>query len=104
MVCSDAYKEGLRGFLMQEGHVICYEYIKLSKHKINYVTYDLELASIVHALKMWRHYLPGRRCVLMTDHSGLRYLFDQPKINVRQARWMDFINEFDIEINHIKGK
>jgi hypothetical protein len=53
---------------------------------------------------MWRHYLLGRRFVLMTDHSGMRYLFDQPKLNARKARWMALISEFDFEIKHIKGK
>jgi hypothetical protein len=89
---------------MQEGHVIFYESRKLNEHEVNYVTHDVELASIVHALKMWRHYLLGRIFVLMTDHSGLRYLFDQPKLNVRQARWMALLSEFDFEIKHIKGK
>jgi hypothetical protein len=68
------------------------------------VTHGLELAAIVHALKMWRHYLLGRKFVLMTDHYGLRYLFDQPKLNARQARWMALLSEFDSEIKHIKGK
>jgi hypothetical protein len=68
------------------------------------MTRDLELASIVHALKMWRHYLLGRISVLMTNHSGLRCLFDQPKLNARQARWMALLSEFDFEIKHIKGK
>jgi len=104
MVCTDACKEGLEGFLMQEGHIICYESIKFTKHEINYVTNDLELVSIVHALKMWRHYLLGRRFVLMTDHSGLRYLFDHPKLNARQARWMDLISDIDFEIKRNKGK
>jgi hypothetical protein len=70
LVCTDACKEGLRGVLMQEGHIICYESIKLNEHQINYVTHDLELASIVHALKMWRHYLLGRRFVVMTEQWG----------------------------------
>jgi hypothetical protein len=104
MVCIDAYKEGLRGVLMQEGHVIYYESRKLNEHEINYVTHDLELVSIVHALKIWRHYLLGRIFVLMTDHSGLRYVFDQPKLNARKARWMALLSEFDFEIKHIKGK
>jgi hypothetical protein len=56
-VCTDACKEGLEGVLMQEGHVTCYESRKLNEHEINYMTHDLELATIVHALKMWRHYL-----------------------------------------------
>jgi len=61
---------------MQEGQVVCYESRKLNEHEKNYLTHDLELPTIIHALKMWRHYLLGRRFVLMSDHSGLRYLFD----------------------------
>jgi hypothetical protein len=71
LVSTDSCKEGLRVVLMQEGSVICYESRKLNEHEVNYVTHDLELASIVHALKMWRHYLLGRKFVLMTDHYGL---------------------------------
>jgi hypothetical protein len=84
--------------------VIFYESRKLNENEINYVTCDLELAAIVHALKMWRHYLLGIIFVLMTDHSGLRYLFDQLKLNARQVRWMALLSEFDFEIKHIKGK
>jgi hypothetical protein len=103
LVYIDAFKEGLRGVLMQEGCVIFYTSRKLNKHQINYVTHDLELATIVHALKMWRHYLLGRRFVLMMDHCGLRHMFDQPKLNVRQSKWMALVSEFDFEIKHIKG-
>jgi hypothetical protein len=84
--------------------MICYESRKLNEHEVNYVTHDLELAAIVHTLKMWRHYLLGRKLVLMMDHCGLRYLFDQPKLNARQARWMALLSKFDFEIKHIKGK
>jgi hypothetical protein len=104
LVCTDACKEGLEGDLMQEGKVIYYESRKLNEHEVNYVSHDLELVAIVHALKMWRHYLLGRKFVLMTDHCGLRYLFDQPNVNARQARWMALLSEFDFEIKHIKGK
>jgi hypothetical protein len=59
----------------------------------------LELVVVAHALKMWRHYLLGRRFLLMTDRSGLRYLFDQPKLNDIQARRMALIGEFDLKSN-----
>jgi hypothetical protein len=104
LMCTYAYKEGLGGVLMQGGSVVCYESQKLNEHEVNYVTHDLELAAIVHTLKMWRHYLLGRKFVLMTYHYGLRYLFDQPKLNARQARWMALLSEFDFEIKHVKGK
>jgi hypothetical protein len=53
---------------------------------------------------MWRHYLLGRKFVIMTDHFGLQHLFDQPKLNAIQARWMALLSEFDFKIKHIKGK
>jgi hypothetical protein len=68
------------------------------------VTHDLKLVSIVYDLKMWKHYLLGKRFLLMTDHCGLRHLFDQLKLNARQSRWMALLSEFDFEIKHIKGK
>jgi hypothetical protein len=104
VVCTDACKEGLGGVLTQNGHVISYESIKLKEHERNYATHDLELVSIVHALKMWRHYLMGKKFELRTDHSGLKYLFEQPTLNARQTRWMEFLSEYDFDIKHIKGK
>jgi hypothetical protein len=59
LVCTDAYKEGLGGVLMQEGRVISYISRKLTRHEENYVMCDLELLAIVYALKVWRHYLFG---------------------------------------------
>ena len=84
--------------------MICYESRKLKEHEKNYATHDLELAAIVHALKMWRNYLMGRRFELRIDHCGLKYLFDWPTLNARQERWLDFLCEFDFEIKHIKRK
>ena len=89
---------------MQDNHVVCYESRKLKDHEKNYATHDLELAAIVHDLKMWRHYLMGRRFELRKDHCGLKYLFDQPNMNARKARWLEFLCEFDFEIEQIKGK
>ena len=104
MECTDACGQGLEGVLMQDNHVICYESKKLKEHEKNYATHGLELAAIVHALKMWSHYLMGRRFEPRTDHCDLNYLFDQSTLNSRKARWLEFLCEFDFEINHIKGK
>ena len=89
---------------MQDNHVVCYGSIKLKDHEKNYATHDLELAAIVHALKMWRNYLMGIRFELRTNHCGLKYLFDQSTLNARKAIWLEFLCEFDFEIKHIKGK
>jgi hypothetical protein len=81
VVCIDACKEGLGGVLSQNGILICYESRKLKEHERNYVNHDLELESIVHALRKWRHYLMGKRFELRTGHNGLKYLFDQSTLN-----------------------
>ena len=90
VVCTDACKQGIGGVLMQDGHVISYEYRKLKEHEHNYATHDLELATIIHALKMLRHYIMGKKFELRTNHDGLKYLFEQPNLNSRQRRWMDY--------------
>ena len=74
VVCTDACNDGLGSVLTQEGHVIPYEFRKLKIHEKNYATYDLELAAIIHALKMWRHHLIRKKIILMTDNKGLKYL------------------------------
>ena len=104
VVCTDACGQGLGGVLMQDNRIICYESRKLKEHEKNYATHDLELPTIVHAPKMWRNYLMEIIFELRIDHCGLKYLFDQPTLNARKGRWMEFLCEFDFEIKHIKGK
>jgi hypothetical protein len=74
-VCTDACKEGLNGVLSKKDNVACYEFKKLKEHERNYATHDLELETIVHALKMWRHCLVGKKFELRMDHYGLKHLF-----------------------------
>ena len=64
--------------------MICYGGWQLKAHEKNYPTHDLELATIVFALKSWRHYLLGERFELYTDHKSLKYLFSQKDLNLRQ--------------------
>jgi hypothetical protein len=74
-VYCDASKDGLDCVLMQEGRVVVYASRQLHQHELNYPTHDLELAAVVHALKIWRHYLFGQRCDIYTDHKSLKYIF-----------------------------
>jgi hypothetical protein len=60
---------------MQDGHMVAYASRQLRKHEVHYPTHALELAAIVHALKIWRYYLMGKRCELYTDHNSLKYIF-----------------------------
>jgi hypothetical protein len=71
---------------------------------VHYPTHDLELAVVVHALKIWRHYLMGKGCELYMDHKSLKYIFTQPDLNLRQRRWLEFIKDYDLEINYHPGK
>ncbi|WVZ49187.1 hypothetical protein U9M48_000564 [Paspalum notatum var. saurae] len=83
-VYCDASSNGLGCVLMQEGRVIAYASRQLRKHEANYRTHDLELPTIVHALKIWRHYLLGNTCHIYTDHKSLKYILTQPELNMRQ--------------------
>jgi hypothetical protein len=75
--------QGLGCVLMQDGCVVAYASWQLKKHEVNYPTHDLELAAMVHALKIWRHYLMGMRCELYTDHKSLKCIFTQSNLNLR---------------------
>jgi hypothetical protein len=63
--------------------MIAYALRQLRRHELNYPTHDLELAAVVHALKIWRHYLFGERCDIYTDHKSLKYIFTQNELNMR---------------------
>jgi ribonuclease HI len=104
VVYCDASKQGLGCVLMQEGKVVAYASRQLKKHEENYPTHDLELAAIVHALKIWRHYLIRNKCELFTDHKSLKYFFTQTELNMRQRRWLELIKDYDVEINYHPGK
>jgi hypothetical protein len=70
----DASREGLRCIQMQDGQVVSYASRQLTKHEENYPTHNLQLAAIVHALKIWRHYLINHRCEIYNDHKSLKYI------------------------------
>ena len=89
---------------MQEGRVVAYASRQLRKHELNYPTHDLELAAVVHALKIWRHYLIGHMSDIYTDHKSLKYIFTQSDLNLRQHRWLELIKDYDLEVHYHPGK
>ncbi|KAM2498526.1 hypothetical protein PS1_040776 [Malus domestica] len=99
-VYSDASLNGLGCVLMQHGRVIAYASRQLKPHEKNYPTHDLELAAIVFALKIWRHYLYGEKCKIFTDHKSLQYLFTQRDLNLRQRRWIELLSDYDCTIEY----
>ena len=104
VIYSDASLNGLGCVLMQEGKVVAYSSRQLKPHEKNYPTHDLELAAIVFALKIWRHYLYGEKCFIYTDHKSLKYLPSQRDLNLRQRRWMELIKDYDCVIDCHPGK
>ena len=100
----DASKQGLGCVLMQNDRVIAYASRQLRDHEKNYPTHDLELAAVVHALKIWRHYLISNKCDIYTDHKSLKYFFTQNELNMRQRRWLELIKDYDLEIHYHPGK
>jgi hypothetical protein len=103
-VYCDTSGSGLGCVLMQEGRVIAYASRQLHRHKEHYPTHDLELADVVHALKIWRHYLLGNIYHIYTDHKSLKYIFTQSKLNMRQRRWLELIKDYELEIHYHLGK
>jgi hypothetical protein len=100
----DASGQGFGCVLMQDGHMIAYASWQLRKHETHYPTHDLELAAVVHTLKIWRHYLMGKRYELYMDQKRLKYIFTQSNMNLKQRRWLELIKDYDLGINYHPGK
>nr|GEY07223.1 putative reverse transcriptase domain-containing protein [Tanacetum cinerariifolium] len=93
VVYCDASHKGLGAVLMQKKKVIAYTSRQLKVHEKNYTTHDLELGAVVFALKMWRHYLYGTKCVVFTNHKSLQHILDQKELNMRQRRWLELLSK-----------
>ncbi|KAA3470070.1 DNA/RNA polymerases superfamily protein [Gossypium australe] len=104
IVCCDASHTGLGCVLMQEGKVVAYASRQLRPHEVNYPTHDLELATVVFVLNIWRHYLYGEKSIIYTDHKSLKYLLTQKKLNLRQRRWIELLKDYDCSIEYNTGK
>jgi hypothetical protein len=79
---------------------VCYASGQLRKHEENFPTHGLELAAVVYALKIWRHYLVGHRIEIYSDHKSLKYIFTQNDLNLRQHQWLELIKDYDLGINY----
>jgi hypothetical protein len=89
---------------MQNNRVIAYASRALRNHEQNYPTYDLELAAVIDALKIWGHHLMGTKCNIYTDHKSLKYIFTQVDLNMRQRLWLELIKDYDLEVHYHRGK
>ncbi|GJX60980.1 putative reverse transcriptase domain-containing protein [Tanacetum coccineum] len=100
VVYYDASLKGFGAVLMQREKVIAYASRQLRKNEENYTTYDLELGTVVFALRLWRHYLYDTKCTVYTDHKSLQYILDQKELNMRQRRWIELLSDYDCVIRY----
>ncbi|GKC74073.1 putative reverse transcriptase domain-containing protein [Tanacetum coccineum] len=89
---------------MQREKVIAYASRQLKVHEENDITHDLELGAVVFALRLWRHYLYGTKCVIFTDHKSPQYILNQKELDLRQQRWIELLSDYDYEIRYHPGK
>ncbi|GJU63904.1 putative reverse transcriptase domain-containing protein [Tanacetum coccineum] len=87
-------------FQLIKEKVIAYASHQLKIHEKNYTTHDLELGAVVFALKIWRHYLYGTKCMVFTDHKSLQHILNQKELNMRQRHWLELLSDFDCEIRY----
>lgn len=107
-VMTDASGYAIGAALMQQRDgglkPIAYMSRKMIAAERNYPVHEQELLAIVCALKEWRHYLFGAPFTVKTDHHFLRYLASEPHLSSRQARWSEFLQQFDMTIEYEEGK
>ncbi|CAL1372707.1 unnamed protein product [Linum trigynum] len=103
-VQTDASDFAIGGVLMQEGHPIAFESRKLSETERRYTVQEKEMTAVVHCLRTWRHYLLGSKFVVKTDNVATSYFLTQKKLTPKQARWQDFLAEFDFVMEYNPGK
>ena len=107
VVHTDASSYALGAVLQQDsGHglqPVAFESRKLNSAEKRYSAYERELLAVLHACTTWRHYLGGRHFTIKTDHHSLRYMFTQQKFNGRIFKWMEQLQQYDFEVEHIPG-
>nr|GEV87149.1 putative reverse transcriptase domain-containing protein [Tanacetum cinerariifolium] len=104
VVYCDASLKGYGAVLMQREKVIVYASRQLKVHEENYTTHNLELGAVVFALRLWRHYFCGKKCVVFTDHKSLQYILNQKGLSLRQQRWIELLSDYDCEIRYYPKK
>ena len=104
IVYCDASNDGLECVLIQSRKVMAYGSRQLKNHEQNYPTRDMELVAVVFALKIWRHYLYGKQFEVFLDHKSLKYIFTQWDLNMRQRRWVEYLEDYDFTLHYHPNK
>ena len=83
---------------------VAFESRKLNPAEQRYATHERETLAVIHALGQWRCNLLGKKVQVYTDHLSLKYLMTQPHLSSRQARWVEFLADYDLDIRYKAGK
>ena len=89
---------------MQSGRIVVYGSQQLKNYERNYPTHDMDLAAVVFALKIWHYYLYGETFEVFSNHKSLKYILTQRDLNMRQHKWMEFLEDYDFTLHYHPGK
>ena len=103
-VYCDASKDGLGCVLMQSEMVVAFDSWQSKNHEQSYPTHDMELAAIVFDLRAWRHYLYGEQFEVISYHKSVKYIFTQQDLNMRQRKWMEYLDDYDFTLHYHPGE
>jgi len=86
-------------------HPIAFHSRSLLPTEKNYDAHDKELAGVIFGFKCGRPLFLGATHAIhvRTDHKNLQYFCDPHKITGQQARWIEFLQDFDYTLEHIPG-
>lgn len=104
---TDAFNVGIGAVLFQVQNgkemVIAFGSKKLDKHQQRYSVTRRELLAVITFIHQYRHYLSGQKFLLRTDHGSLKWLFGFKDPQGQVARWLEFVSQFNFEIQHRPG-
>ena len=103
-VHTEASDRALSGVLVQEGHPIAFESGKLDAVEKRHGTQEKEMIAVIHCLEIWKHYLIGMRFVVVTENVANTFFKTQKKLTAKQARWQEFLANFDFVWVHKPGR
>lgn len=83
---------------------LLYASCQLKLYDVRYPTHDLDLATLVFSLNMWKYSLHGERFKLFIDRTSLKYLRTQKDLNMRQQHFMEFFEQYDFDLTYHPGK
>ena len=83
---------------------MAYGFQQLKDHEWSYPTHDMELATIIFALKIWHHYIYGEQLEVFSNHKSMKYIFTQRDLYTRQGRWMEYLEDYELTLHYHPGK